>query len=44
MYLTPKKAAQPGIYDPLAEYRQIVLDAINIRCMGMEKKTKSDDN
>ena len=27
LYLTPTKAAQPGIYDPLAEYRQIVLDA-----------------
>ncbi len=28
LYLTPTKTAQPGIYDPLAEYQQIVLDAI----------------
>ena len=30
MYLTPTKTAQPSIYDPLAAYQQIVLDAINI--------------
>lgn len=27
--LPPSKTAQPSIYDPLAEYQQIVLDAIN---------------
>ena len=30
LYLTPSKTAQPSIYDPLTEYQQIVLDAINI--------------
>ena len=35
LYLTPTKTAQPSIYDPLAEYQKIVLDAINIGRMGM---------
>ena len=38
LYLTPSKTAQPSIYDPLTEYQQIVLDAINIGRMGMSKK------
>ncbi|MFQ8980934.1 hypothetical protein [Dysosmobacter welbionis] len=38
LYLTPTKTAQPSIYDPLTEYQQIVLDAINIGRMGMSKK------
>ena len=38
MYLTPTKTAQPSIYEPLAEYQKIVLDAINIGRMGMGKK------
>ena len=38
LYLTPTKTAQPSIYDPLAEYQKIVLDAINIGRMGMSKK------
>lgn len=38
LYLTPTKTAQPSIYEPLAEYQKIVLDAINIRRMGMGKK------
>ena len=37
LYLTPTKAAQPGIYDPLAEYRQIVLDAIDIGRMEWQR-------
>ena len=37
LYLTPTKTAQPSIYDPLAEYQKIVLDAINIGRMGMSK-------
>ena len=32
------KTAQPGIYDPLAEYQQIVLDAINIGRMESRGK------
>ena len=35
-------AAQPGICDPLAEYRQIVLDAIDIGRMGMAKKPDTE--
>lgn len=38
LYLTPAKEASPSIYDPLAEYQQIVLDAIDIGRMGMGKK------
>ena len=38
LYLTPTKTAQPGIYDPLAEYQQIVLDAINIGRMESQGK------
>ena len=42
LYLIPTKAAQPGIYDPLAEYRQIVLDAIDIGRMGMARKQDTE--
>ena len=38
LYLTPTKTAQPSIYDPLNDFQQIVLDAINIGRMGMGKK------
>lgn len=37
LYITPTKTAQPSIYDPLAEYQQIVLDAINIGSMKSQK-------
>ena len=40
LYLTPSKTAQPSIYDPLTEYQQIVLDAINIGRMGTLWTTK----
>ena len=42
LYLTPTKTAQPGIYDPLAEYQQIVLDAINIGRMESQGKTPQE--
>ena len=42
LYLTPAKTAQPSIYDPLAEYQKIVLDAINIGRMGMSKKPDAE--
>ena len=42
LYLTPTKTAQPSIYDPLAEYQRIVLDAINIGRMGMGKKPDAE--
>ena len=40
MYLAPTKTAQPSIYDPLAEYQSIVLDAISIG--RMEAQNKND--
>lgn len=42
LYLTPTKTAQPSIYDPLAEYHQIVLDAINIGSMKSKKFSDKD--
>lgn len=42
LYLTPTKTAQPSIYDPLAEYQRIVLDAINIGRMGMAKNSDTE--
>ncbi len=42
LYLTPVKTAQPSIYDPLAEYQQIVLDAINIGSMRSPKFSDKD--
>lgn len=42
LYLTPTKTAQPSIYDPLAKYQQLVLDAINIGRMGMSKKSDEE--
>lgn len=42
LYLTPAKTAQPGIYDPLREYEQIVLAAINIGRMKSQKKTDKE--
>lgn len=42
LYLTPAKTAQPSIYDPLAEYQQIVLDAINIGSMKSQKCSDKD--
>ncbi|MDO4445037.1 MAG: hypothetical protein Q4C97_05800 [Bacillota bacterium] len=42
LYLTPTKTAQPSIYDPLAEYQKIVLDAINPGRMDMSKKPNAE--
>lgn len=42
LYLTPTATAQPDIYDPLSEYQQIVLDAINIGRMETQKKTPQE--
>lgn len=42
LYLTPTNTAQPSIYDPLAEYQKIVLDAISIGRMGMSKKPDTE--
>ena len=39
LYLMPAKTAQPSIYDPLSDYQQIVLDAINIGRMKAQKKS-----
>ena len=43
LYLTPTKTAQPSIYDPLSEYQRIVLDAINIGRMELQKKNAAGD-
>ena len=42
LYITPAKMAQPSIYDPLAEYQKIVLDAINIGSMRSQKFSDKD--
>ena len=42
LYLTPTTTAQPSIYDPLAAYQQIVLDAIDIGRMEPQKKSDTE--
>lgn len=42
LYLMPAKTAQPSIYDPLSEYQNIVLDAINIGRMKGGKKSDKE--
>lgn len=42
LYLMPAKTAQPSIYDPLSDYQQIVLDAINIGRMKAQKKSDKE--
>lgn len=42
LYITPAKTARPSIYDPLGEYTQIVLDAINIGSMRSPKFSDKD--
>ena len=42
LFLTPTKTAQPSIYDPLSEYQNIVLDAINIGRMKGGKKSDKE--
>lgn len=42
LYITPVKTAIPSIYDPLKEYQQIVLDAINIGRMQSQEKTQTE--
>ena len=42
LYLTPAEKAQPSIYDPLSEYQNIVLDAINIGRMKGGKKSQKE--
>ena len=42
LYLMPTKDAQPGIYDPLRDAQQLVLDALNIGRMCMSKKPDAE--
>ena len=42
LYLTPTRDAQPGIYDPLRDAQQLVLDALNIGRMCMSKKPDAE--
>ena len=40
LYLTPTKDAQPGIYDPLRDAQQLVVDVLNIgrMCTAWSRK------
>ena len=40
--MKPTKTAQPSIYDPIRDYQQLVLDAINIGRMKSQKKTPTE--
>lgn len=42
LYLTPAATAEPSVYDPLSEYKQLVLDAISIGRMEADKKTDTE--
>lgn len=42
LYLKPTKTAQPSIYDPIRDYQQLVLDAVNIGRMKSQKKTATE--
>ena len=42
LYLTPTKTAQPSIYDPIRDYQQLVLDAVNIGLMNMRHTSDAD--
>jgi len=42
LYLTPTATAEPSVYDPLSEYKQLVLDAISIGRMEADKKTDTE--
>lgn len=42
LYLIPAKTAQPSVYDPLSDYQQIVLDAINIGRMKAQKNSDKE--
>ncbi len=41
-YITPKKDARPGIYNPLQDTEALVLDAVNIGRLGMGNKPDTE--
>lgn len=43
LYLTACADAQPTIYDPLKEYRQLVLDALYIGRLGMKQEQDDEE-
>ena len=43
LYLTPCADAQPDLYDPLKEYRQLVLDAIQIGRLCMKEDQNDEE-
>lgn len=42
LYLTPVPGAKPDIYNPLAVYETLVLDALNIGSMSMSRQPEAD--
>ena len=38
MYVTPEAGAKPEIYDPLKNAEQIVLDALNVGALQMNRR------
>ena len=43
LYLTPCADAQPDLYDPLKEYRQLVLDALCIGRLCMKEDQNDEE-
>lgn len=42
LYITPEANSQPILYDPLQNYTQLVLDALNLGMSAMKQKRKSE--
>lgn len=41
LYITPEANSQPILYDPLVNYTQLVLDALNLGMLAMKQKSES---
>lgn len=41
LYITPAANSQPILYDPLENYTQLVLDALNLGMFAMKHKRKA---
>ena len=39
-YITPEKAAKPDVYNPLKESSEMVLEALNVGMLMMNRKQK----
>ena len=42
LYITPSPDAQPSLYDPLKDSEQLVLKAVNLGLMCMDKKNTKE--